>query len=108
MADCITALLAQARAARDRARALGCYDKTDPRDAEPAPYPWYGPWCPDYGRRRHDPQSPAWKALLEQVGMRVDEHGRYFVTRPAACGHAAHERNVGRDQLGCDGCRRER
>lgn len=56
---------------------------------------------------RHDANSPAWRDLLAQVGMRVDEHGRYWVTRPEACGHAPHERN-GRDQLGCDGCRRER
>lgn len=103
----IAALLAHARAARDRARALGCYDKTDAHDDEPAPDGWYGPWCGDYGRKRHDPSDPAWKALLEQVGMRVDEHGRYWVTPPASCAHAPHERN-GRDQLSCDGCRSAR
>ena len=104
----ISALLAQARAARDRALALGCYDKSDERDAEPAPDSWYGPWCADYGKRRHDPDDPAWRELLAQVGMRVDEHGRYCLTVPPACEHKSHERNLGRDQMSCDGCRRAR
>lgn len=55
---------------------------------------------------RHDPHDPAWRDLLAQVGMRIDAHGRYWITRPPRCGHAPHERNLGRDQLGCDGCRR--
>lgn len=55
--------------------------------------------------KRHDPNDPAWHALLEQVGMHIDEHGRYWITRPRPCEHEPHERNIGRDQLSCDGCR---
>lgn len=106
MADTISTLLAQARAARDRAIALGCYDATDACDAEPAPNHWYGPWCADYGMRRRDPRDPAYLETLAQLGMRIDEDGRYWVTRPPACGHGPSARNAGRDQLTCDGCRR--
>ena len=106
MSDCIDTLLAQARAARDRALALGCYDKSDERDAEPHLVPRPSPSERTGPVRRHDPDDPAWRAMLAQLGMSIDERGRYWVTRPPACGHAAHERNGGRDQPACDGCRR--
>jgi hypothetical protein len=109
MADCITALLAHARAMRNVALALGCYDRTDARDAEPHPMCQVGrgPWCADYGiaQPRH-PHDPVYLETLRQLGMRIDENGRYWVTRPPACEHRAHERNGCRWQLGCDGCRR--
>jgi hypothetical protein len=106
MSDCITALLAQARAARDRALALGCYDKTDARDAEPHLVPRPSPSERTAPVRRHDPDDPAWRVMLAQLGMSIDERGRYWVARPPACEHPPHERNTGRDQLTCDGCRR--
>lgn len=105
MADCIAALLAEARAMRNVALALGCYDKPVERDDEPHLIPRPSPSERTTPTRRHDPSDPAWHALLAQVGMRIDEQGRYWVTRPR-CTHRAHERNTGRDQPTCDGCRR--
>lgn len=106
MSDAISALLAQARAARDRALGLGCYDKSDERDAEPHLVPRPSPSERTGPLRRHDPDDPAWGAMLAQLGMGIDERGRYWVTRPPACEHQPHERNIGRDLLTCDGCRR--
>lgn len=104
----ITALLAEARAPRDRALALGCYDKPDARDAEPHLVPRPSPSEQTRSVERHDPNDPAWRAMLAQLGMRIDERGRYWVRRPPACEHRVHERNIGRDLMTCDGCRRSR
>ena len=106
MADCIAALLAHARVMRNVALALGCYDKTDARDDEPHLIPRPSPSERAKPVARHDPSDPAWHALLAEVGMRIDEHGRYWVTRPPACKHRTDERNGSGWQLGCDGCRR--
>jgi hypothetical protein len=109
MTDCITALLAHARAMRNVALALGCHDKTDARDTEPHPMCQVGrgPWCADYGTAHsRDTHDPAYLETLRQLGMRIDENGRYWVTRPPACEYRAHERNGSRWGLGCDGCRR--
>lgn len=66
-----------------------------------APSDYYVP--PRAEAKRHDSSDPAWHALLAQVGMRVDEDGRYYTTRPEPCTHRPGERN-GRDQLHCDSC----
>jgi hypothetical protein len=55
-----------------------------------------------------DPRDPAYLATLAQLGMGIDENGRFWVTRPPPCDHKPHERNLGRDQLTCDGCRGRR
>ncbi|HMJ16607.1 MAG TPA: hypothetical protein VK524_34570 [Polyangiaceae bacterium] len=72
-------------------------------DALPFQLPPYGPWCADYGTCRDE--HPGYRDTLEQLGMRIDEHGRYWITPPPPCGHRPSERNVGRDALTCDGCR---
>lgn len=66
--------------ARDTERKLCAWPGID----EPHVDPSYGPWCADYGAKRHDPNDPAWQVLLAQVGMRIDERGRYQITPPPA------------------------
>lgn len=72
-------------------------------DALPHELPAYGPWCADYGRGR-DPNDSAYHATLAQLGLELGEDGRMRARRPLPCGHRPWERNVGRDQLTCDGC----
>jgi hypothetical protein len=76
-------------------------------DALPFELPAFGPWCPDYGlsRRGRREEHPDYRASLAQLGMGIDEHGRYWILPPRPCGHKPLERNVGRNGLSCDGCR---
>lgn len=102
----IAELLREARQKRDLALSLGAYERAVDADYEPHRMPLVPPSARE-SFLRYDPSDPAWKALLEQVGMRVDEEGKYWRTRPTACEHSELERNVNRDQLTCDGCRRD-
>jgi hypothetical protein len=49
-------------------------------DHLPHVLPSRGPWCADYGACRDE--HPDYRASLAQLGMRIDERGRYLLTEP--------------------------
>lgn len=78
-------------------------------DERPFVRPARGPWCSNYGAGPKDPAvEAAYRASLAQLGLELLDDGRMRVLSVPPCGHRPGERNTGRDQLTCDGCRRSR
>ena len=78
--------------------------ESEASDQLPAPDPTFGPWCADYGRHTGKLDA-AYQETLRQLGLELGDDGRMRALPPAPCGHRPWERNLGRDQLQCDGCR---
>lgn len=58
-------------------------EASDALDSIPFERPARGPWCADYGRQSGE-LAEQHRASLTSIGMRIDEHGRYWLTEPPA------------------------
>lgn len=82
--------------------------ESDALDHLPFPRAVRGPWCADYGRQTGE-LAGQYAASLRSIGMELGEDGRMRITAPLAeCTHKPWERNLSRDQAGCDVCRGRR